>query len=192
MIGLLPFFVILLVSSGIDSSKFHCVNNNDIISHDPKTNELEIGLQMTNRPLHQVITRIFFMFLKDVLGYRNVRIVPINTYDAWTTLDLVRRDNRYPNISMINLQAWMPYTFGALPENVLNAGASITLGRFGWFVPISKGTKDMLPYESLHYEIFQHVNNTYYDLYIMEDSVLNELLQISRYIEIRTAMDTNV
>ncbi|XP_033248989.1 retinal guanylyl cyclase 2-like isoform X2 [Drosophila miranda] len=179
MIGLLPFFVILLVSSGIDSSKFHCVNNNDIISHDPKTNELEIGLQMTNRPLHQVITRIFFMFLKDVLGYRNVRIVPINTYDAWTTLDLVRRDNRHPNISMINLQAWMPYTFGALPGNVLDAGASITLGRFGWFVPISKGTKDMLPYESLHYEIFQHVNNTYYDLYIMEDSVLNELIQIS-------------
>ncbi|XP_022222017.1 uncharacterized protein LOC111073816 isoform X2 [Drosophila obscura] len=179
MIGLLPFFVIFLVSSGIDSSKFHCVNNYDIISHEQEINELEIGLQMTNRPLHQVMTRIFFMFLKDVLGYRNVRIVPINTYNAWTTLDLVRRDNRYPNISMINLQAWMPYTFGALPENVLDAGASMTLGRFGWFVPKSQNTKDMISYQSLHYEIFKNVNNTYYDLYIMEDSVINRLLQFS-------------
>ncbi|XP_034668041.1 retinal guanylyl cyclase 2-like isoform X2 [Drosophila subobscura] len=185
MIGLLPFFVIILVSSGIDSSQFHCVNNNDITSQEPKIHELEIGLQTTNRPLHQVITRIFFMFLKDVLGYRNIRIIPINSYNAWTTLDLVRRDNRYPNISMINIQAWMPYTFGTLPENVLSAGASMTLGRFGWFVPKTQQPKDVFAYQSLHYEIFQNVNHTYYDLYVLEDSVLNGLLKIRSALEYR-------
>lgn len=37
-----------------------------------------IGIQVTNRSTHQVMSRIFLMFLTEVLDYNDVQIIPIH------------------------------------------------------------------------------------------------------------------
>jgi len=55
-----------------------------------------LGLQVTNRATHQLMTRIFDIFLREVLNYKNVKIIPIqfpnatNPKNSWSTIDYVR------------------------------------------------------------------------------------------------------
>lgn len=76
---------------------------------------------------------------------------------------------------MINLEVWMTFRLFKSPlEYIDNAGASITAGRFSWFVPstqVPAGSK----YCSLDYKIFRELNNTHYELYVMEDKVMKFL-----------------
>lgn len=37
-----------------------------------------LGIQVTNRSTHQVMSRIFLMFLAEVLDYKDVQLIPIN------------------------------------------------------------------------------------------------------------------
>ncbi|KAH8378331.1 hypothetical protein KR093_010749 [Drosophila rubida] len=144
---------------------------------------LGIGLQVTNRPTHQLMTRIFDIFLREVLHYKPVRIVPIhfdNETDPdkpWRLLNYVRTVNGLLNTTMINLALWMPYGYARFPEMILSAGVSITPGRFGWFVPSAQVPDTVTSYYSMHYKIFENINNTHYDLYTMDDNITNILLQ---------------
>ncbi|XP_064535104.1 uncharacterized protein LOC135426060 [Drosophila montana] len=136
-----------------------------------------IGLQVTNRSTHQVMTRIFYMFLTEVLNYKDVQIIPIHYTNASDphnplyTLDYVRSYKRLHNIAMINLEVWMPYSvYKNSHDNIFSAGASITPGRFSWFVPksqISTDTKNC----SLHYEVFRDINNEHYSLYTLDEKI---------------------
>lgn len=49
----------------------------DYFSINPSNNGFGIGLQVTNRSTHQVMTRIFAIFLKEVLNYKDVQIIPL-------------------------------------------------------------------------------------------------------------------
>lgn len=55
-----------------------------------------IGIQVTNRSTHQVMSRIFLMFLTEVLNYNDVQIIPIHFQNeadpdnALQTLEYVR------------------------------------------------------------------------------------------------------
>ncbi|EDV98889.1 GH13351 [Drosophila grimshawi] len=127
------------------------------------------------------MTRIFYMFLKDVLHYRDIRIIPIHytnssdPHNPWYTLDYVRTYNGFHNISMINLEVWMPYSvYREPPANILNAGASITPGRFSWFVPKAQISTDASNC-SLHYDVFKDIHNIHYDLYVLEDNLMDVL-----------------
>ncbi|XP_017835096.2 LOW QUALITY PROTEIN: retinal guanylyl cyclase 2 [Drosophila busckii] len=126
--------------------------------------------------MHQVMTRIFRIFLTEILGFDNVQIIPLefenpnNLVNSLDTLDSVYNYKNY-NISMINLHVWMTVNvFSAHMENVYIAGSSIMPGRFGWFVPRSLVAEDEKSY-SLDYEIFKSLNSTYYELYVLEDHI---------------------
>lgn len=80
-----------------------------------------------------------------------------------------------PNISMINLEVWMTYRLFKSPmEYIDSAGASISPGRFSWFVPSTQISADS-SYCSLDYKVFRELNNTYYELYVMEDRIMQLL-----------------
>ncbi|XP_023163945.2 receptor-type guanylate cyclase gcy-5-like isoform X2 [Drosophila hydei] len=153
----------------------------DFFSFRPPNNGFGIGLQVTSRATHQVMTRIFSIFLKEVLNYKDVQIIPLvfeNSSDPENllrTLKYVKYYKELHQISMINLEVWAPYTIHKEPQpNIYSAGASIAPGRFSWFVPrsqISIDNKDC----SLHYEVFKDINNAYYSLYIMDDNVIKIL-----------------
>ncbi|XP_046868491.1 uncharacterized protein LOC124461123 [Drosophila willistoni] len=177
---LLQAIVILLVVTTKAESFERCVNKGEIAPYKP--NDFNIGLQVTDRATHQVMTRIFYIFLKYVLNHKEVEIVSLSLLNIsshlspWQTLDSVRRYEAYHSKNMINLEVWMPYTtFKDKPENISDAGASITPGRFSWFVPRSQIPPNTNISYSLHFEVFQNVSHEHYNLYILEEDIILEL-----------------
>jgi len=78
---------------------------------------------------------------------------------------------------MINLEVWLPYSSSQTSDYVLDAGVSITPGHFSWFVPIAQVPDADKNYCSLHYKIFQDLNNTHYKLYLMEDNITKLIME---------------
>lgn len=80
-------------------------------------------------------------------------------------------------MSMINVAVWMPAVVRSIvPETILEAGISITPGRFGWFVP--KTQVDMpleLAAYSLHYSVFLNQTHGDYGRYVIPQETLEEL-----------------
>lgn len=78
---------------------------------------------------------------------------------------------------MINVAVWMPAVVRSIvSETVLEAGISITPGRFGWFVP--KIQVDMpleLAAYSLHYSVFLNQTHGDYGRYVVPVEILDEL-----------------
>ncbi|XP_032584699.1 uncharacterized protein LOC26528230 isoform X2 [Drosophila mojavensis] len=177
----MPFAVAFLCLPVYIESSNKCLKTNNYFSINPSNNGFGIGLQVTNRSTHQVMTRIFAIFLKEVLNYKDVQIIPLvfeNSSDpenALRTLKYVKYYKGHHQISMINLEVWTPYTVHKEPQpNIYSAGASIAPGRFSWFVPRSQITTDTKDC-SLHYEVFRDINNVYYSLYIMENNIMSIL-----------------
>lgn len=150
---------------------------------------------MTNYPIHQVISRIFYFFLKNVLNYTNVHLIPIETtFNEWEIfeniryliypifnilklfflINCLRRNATKPTISIINMYVRMNYS-EKLPEKVSFAGHSIGPGHYGWIVPISNIWIDNLTHQSLSFNIFKNISNTHYDQYVIDKNKLKEL-----------------
>ncbi|KAM8714874.1 hypothetical protein ACLKA7_001996 [Drosophila subpalustris] len=104
-------------------------------------------------------------------------------------MDYVRAYPGLRNTSMINLEVWLPFSNNRIPENIFDAGVSITPGRYSWFVP-----KDQVPdadenFCSLHYKIFQDINNTHYELYLMDDKITKLIMDrsVDKYVNPKCA-----
>ncbi|XP_059221078.1 uncharacterized protein LOC106092877 isoform X2 [Stomoxys calcitrans] len=163
---------------------FTCFTNKSEIPFSP--NQEKIGLQITTWPSHQLITRIFAIFLREVLNYRNVSLFPIvfneeskgnpqfeEQQRLSSTMDLM--NNRYA--LMMNMGLWTPSQgHSRKPSNVLQAGISMTSGRFGWYTSPTymNSTK-----EYLHYSIFLNRSNSLYEQFVIEDEDMGVLLQVS-------------
>ncbi|XP_062129708.1 uncharacterized protein LOC133841324 [Drosophila sulfurigaster albostrigata] len=164
------------------AASFQCLKTSDA-PYETHERQLGIGLQVTNRPTHQLMTRIFDIFLREVLHYNPVRIVPIHLENAtnpdnqWYILNYVRFVYELRNMTMINLEAWVPYNYERLPDMIQSAGPSITPGRYGWFVPSAQAPDTSSNYYTMHHKIFEYMNNTYYNLYTMDDNITNLLKQ---------------
>ncbi|KAI8119383.1 Gamma-aminobutyric acid type B receptor subunit 1 [Lucilia cuprina] len=148
-----------------------------------------IGIQVSYWPSHQIITRIFAIFLRDVLHYKNVYILPIefngnpeeDYYEGKrlsNTLDLLIKHPQYPNLPMINLGVWTPpMGHGLRPMEVYESGVSLDPSRFGWFV----GPEVNFTMEGLHYSVFLNRSNPFYEQYVMDEDELQELTQGNEY-----------
>uniref|UniRef100_A0A1A9WXE3 receptor protein-tyrosine kinase n=1 Tax=Glossina brevipalpis TaxID=37001 RepID=A0A1A9WXE3_9MUSC len=151
---------------------------------------LRIGLQTSQSPSHQILTRIFAIFLSEILNIRNVSIVPLDnpvavlndiSYEEKklrTTLNMIKFV-RQPGMSMINLEVWMPSLGHAVvPSQVYEAGVSTLPGRFAWF--ISKVPSDNNK-EIWHYSIFSNSTSPLYQNFLMVNDVLSSLSRGEEY-----------
>ncbi|XP_039951750.1 uncharacterized protein LOC120768986 [Bactrocera tryoni] len=166
---------------------YKCFTNDEPVPNLPNVREDSIGLQVSDRALHQVMSRIFAIVLREKLHYRNVSLVPlVNTVNASVyQFEEINYRNIFDQLrylpdgimTMINVAVWMPAVVRSIvPDTVLEAGISITPGRFGWFVP--KTQVDMpleLAAYSLHYSIFLNQTHGDYGRYVIPAEILDEM-----------------
>ncbi|KAM7353626.1 uncharacterized protein ACRADG_005612 isoform 2-T3 [Cochliomyia hominivorax] len=160
-----------------------------------------IGLQVSYWPSHQIITRIFSIFLREVLHYQNIYILPLefngNTDEEYyegkrltNTLDLLIKHPQYPNLPMMNLAVWTPpMGHGLRPLEVYESGVSLDPGRFGWFAGPAKIQSVK---KGIHYSIFLNRSNPLYEQYLLDENQLNLFLQDSESEYFKSSMCKNV
>ncbi|KAL9927501.1 uncharacterized protein ACN427_000908 isoform 2-T5 [Glossina fuscipes fuscipes] len=140
-----------------------------------------IGLQASQRPSHQILTRIFAIFLREILDIRNITIIPLE-YPVTLLKDTSYEERRLryifnmikqPSISMIDLEVWMPSMgYALIPRQVYEAGVSTSPRRFAWFVPQSALAKNE---EIWHYSIFTNRTDSLYQNFLTDSDVLRNL-----------------
>lgn len=160
-----------------------------------------IGLQASQRPSHQILTRIFAIFLREILNIRNITIIPLEypaTSSNGTSYEETRLHYifnmikfvvfftnrnvlhiilcyfcRQPSISMIDLEVWMPSMgYALIPRQVYEAGVSTSPRRFAWFVPKSPLAESK---EIWHYSIFTNRTDSLYQDFLTASDVLRNL-----------------
>lgn len=115
----------------------------------PNINLNSLELHVTHRVTHQLVTRIFAIFLKEILGYKNI------TFDS--SLDLLQSISnneqsieyaplhrlRVSQSAAINLDVWVtPDSHVTFPDNVIQGGSlSYDLARYGLFIQESFGSR---------------------------------------------------
>lgn len=174
--------------------RYNCFTNGEELPNIPNVRVETIGLQVSDRALHQVMSRIFAIILREKLNYRNVSLVPIqyepnvpiNQYEE-INYNSISQQLRYPTgaiMAMINVAVWTPVVVRSiLTETIMEAGMS-TAGRFGWFVP---KTQIDMPLElaaySLHYNVFLNQTHSDYGRYVIPEALLAELRAGKNYEE---------
>ncbi|XP_061400321.1 atrial natriuretic peptide receptor 1-like [Musca vetustissima] len=148
------------------------------------SNTYGIGLQVTSWPSHQLISRIFALFLREVLNYENVYLFPVMfngnpndvNYEAMKLTHIMDLINN-PKILMMNVGLWTPVGgHSVIPQNVHAAGTSMFPGRFGWFAsPVHSNISG----PSLDYSIFLNYTNPQYKQFVLDEGELRHLLQDS-------------
>ncbi|XP_055681418.1 atrial natriuretic peptide receptor 2-like [Lutzomyia longipalpis] len=105
------------------------------------SNRDPISLQVTSRVTHQLLSRIFAIFLREVLFYENVNLIekpqfPEQNEHHRLFLSLLPLSSRvvWPEPT-VDLEVWMLPDFHVIPDQVRDAGAVTSSGRFGWFIP---------------------------------------------------------
>lgn len=96
---------------------------------------------MTSRVTHQLLSRIFAIFLREVLFYENVNLIerpkfPEENEHDRLFLSLMPLSLRavWPEPT-VDLEVWMLPDYHVIPDQVRDAGAVTNAGRFGWFIP---------------------------------------------------------
>ncbi|XP_017478698.1 PREDICTED: receptor-type guanylate cyclase gcy-8-like [Rhagoletis zephyria] len=174
---------------------YNCFTDGDALPDIPNIRDYSIGLQVSDRALHQVMSRIFAIVLREKLNYRNISLVPYK-YTTNISIDRYEENNYrnifeqlkyspYSNMSMINVAVWMPALVRSIvPDTIIEAGTSITPGRFGWFVPKSQVD---LPLElaaySLHYSVFLNQSHADYGRYVIPEELIAKLRHGKNYEE---------
>nr|XP_043066492.1 retinal guanylyl cyclase 2-like isoform X2 [Drosophila bipectinata] len=157
------FFSILLFCYFVYGFESVCTQNRDSTLQDNNINQLRIGLQVTNNPIHQVMTRILYFFLINNLNYKNVYIIPIkSTFNEWKILESISQHATKPTVSIIN----MP-------------------GHYGWIVPFPDIRLFHQTQQSLRFNIFNNISNTYYDQYVIDEQHIRELTNITSVVQFK-------
>lgn len=104
---------------------------------------------MTHRVTHQLVSRILAIFLKEILGFKNITFD--NSLDA---MQAITKDEnlieyaplhrlRISQSAAINLEVWVtPDSHVTFPDSVIQGGSlSYDLTRFGLFIPASFGAR---------------------------------------------------
>ncbi|XP_046448251.1 receptor-type guanylate cyclase gcy-5-like [Daphnia pulex] len=119
--------------------------------HDNKA--LELRLEASDRVTHQLSTAVFAIFIREVLGYRNVTVT--KRRDAFNVSAVLSRmagcsnpincdsaelqSESFVPETMINLEVWVPLGYNmeqwSASGNLEECGLLGPGGRFGWFMP---------------------------------------------------------
>ncbi|GAB0087290.1 Guanylate cyclase [Sergentomyia squamirostris] len=140
--------VVILGASGErrnDHFDFKCFPHSDYAKYPrfASSNRDPISLQVTPRVTHQLLSRIFAIFLKDVLYYEDVKLIEQKqikdereSYRLFNSLFRMSTSSEYiwPEPT-VDLEVWMLPDYHLIPTQVRDAGAVTTSGRFGWFIP---------------------------------------------------------
>ncbi|CAH1117481.1 unnamed protein product [Phaedon cochleariae] len=101
---------------------------------------LTINLDTSNRITHQLSTHIFYIYVKEVLGYPKVNITfnedHFQIESAIERLsDYVDRNKTIPEAT-INLEVWASPDYDTFAKDLVKECGSVgPPGRFGWFIP---------------------------------------------------------
>ncbi|XP_058056866.1 uncharacterized protein LOC131208230 [Anopheles bellator] len=159
----------------------------------PNQND-SISIQVTRRFTHQIVSRIYAIFLREVLGYRNVKLVEyrdelpkIETerIRLFVTLEhLVSDSGKWPDPT-IDLEVWLLSDYHIIPTEIQEAGAITNPGRFGLFIPKPLVRKEdsfpkLLPYTLFQEDVF---DRRYYEFIKKFDVSEGVLDSIRRYAE---------
>ncbi|XP_058125337.1 uncharacterized protein LOC131266738 [Anopheles coustani] len=160
-----------------------------------------ISIQVTRRYTHQIVSRIYAIYLREVLGYRSVKLVEyrdehmpmVEAERIRMFLSLERLESPdfiWPDPT-IDLEVWLLSDYHIIPPRVQEAGAIANPGRFGLFIP-----KDLIKKEDgypkvLPYTYFQEdVNDRRYYDFIKKFDVSEAMLEsIRRYAERKCGED---
>ncbi|XP_050076628.1 uncharacterized protein LOC126563884 [Anopheles maculipalpis] len=159
----------------------------------PNQND-SISLQVSNRYTHQILSRIYAIFLREVLGYRNVKLVEVGDdlpsvqterMRMFLSLEhLASPAGKWPDPT-IDLEVWLLSDYHYIPQEIRDAGAITNPGRFGLFVPKALIRKEDAFPKPLIYTMFQEDINDprYYDIIKKFDIPEAVLESIYRYAE---------
>ncbi|XP_055386456.1 atrial natriuretic peptide receptor 2-like isoform X2 [Condylostylus longicornis] len=137
-----------------------------------------INIRVSKRATHQLLSRIFGIFLHEILDYQNVSLVysNVNSNDSEVSklfhqlLEIASGEN------LIDLEVWMYPNFHAIPYyNVYEAGTVTYPGRFGWYTEANFVTDPNVFVEDLHYSLFLYPDRMYYRKYVIDKIILDEL-----------------
>ncbi|RZF34812.1 hypothetical protein LSTR_LSTR012181 [Laodelphax striatellus] len=135
----------------------HLMSNGEII---------KFRMEMSQRVTHQLITHIFAIYVREVLGYQGVELTQAR--DSFNVTHYLQRLTESTNSVdsvpdvIANLELWLPPETSLYSQKVHDhfreAGNSGPPGRFGWFMPrahldASRGLMD-------HYSVFQSPNKS--------------------------------
>lgn len=145
-----------------------------------------IGFQVSRRATHQLMTRIFAIFLREIIGYQNITIYNLDIYNPdeeeykklFQTLDNLNQNHPSKlSLPSIDLEVWLHPDYHALPPYVTEAGLSTDPGRFGWFVPTFE-VDETESFRILHYSVFKNPNNTYFNEYLIDDDDIRHIKHV--------------
>ncbi|XP_037928341.1 receptor-type guanylate cyclase gcy-13-like [Teleopsis dalmanni] len=168
---------------------YRCLNTDESARED----SLRIGLQITEDPLHQIMTRIFAIFVQNVLTYENVELTNFDVYgnkfgqeDQFHMLEDMTSFFVEYKVTMINVGVRMPPgLYIKVPAHIYEVGSSMPSGRFGWFVPeyqidrtiLEGGAKFGDSFDGLHNSAYLNPLNPFYQQSIIDHDILKSLLE---------------
>ncbi|CAO1344089.1 unnamed protein product [Diamesa tonsa] len=152
-----------------------------------------ISIQVSHRVTHQLVSRIYAIFLREILGYKNVILntkssaAKLNLSEVYkqltNILNLHSSDSFWPNPT-IDLEIWMLNDYHIMQERVIESGAlNDDIARFGLYLPkslISDELKDKR--KTYPYTMFQTEDKDYHriiDQYKIDDTLISYLMQHS-------------
>ncbi|ETN62085.1 venus kinase receptor [Anopheles darlingi] len=188
--------------------QFECFPASDKVNLTPRFTTAKgndsIAIQVSRRFTHQMVSRIYAIFLREVLGYQNVKLVEFpeaaRLPDAETErirqfllLDhLSNVGDGWPDPT-IDLEVWLLSDYNMIPTGIQEAGAITHPGRYGLFIPKSLVRKEEAYPKVLPYTLFQHdPNNPRYQDFIKKYDISESMFEsIVRYAERACGRDCN-
>ncbi|CRK93996.1 CLUMA_CG007522, isoform A [Clunio marinus] len=148
------FIIMLMISSALSTQKYFnhscSLDKPQIDSTFPTVSLESLELQVTHRITHQLVTRVFAIFLREILDFEFIEIsesldgiVSLSTEDKvieYATLMELNRDSN----PAINLEVWItPDAHLKFPDRVRQGGSlSDDLTRYGLFIQKSFATRE--------------------------------------------------
>ncbi|KAK0157842.1 hypothetical protein PV328_011532 [Microctonus aethiopoides] len=197
----------------------HSINSNECLTMIEEVNpkrvvhldgqSLDISFELTRRPTQRLVTRIMKIFLIEVLGYPNVKLIDRDDwFDAVTVFSrmsetLTYSGHRIVPETMVNMEVWIPPQEDTIQllnrYDVKECGSVTSPGRFGWFVPeklsdpndnwqMFKKPEQLLRFDITHDDdddIFNIIKNSTFDSineqYYCEESFCHNGMYIPNY-----------
>lgn len=103
---------------------------------------LNITILVSDRLTQRLTTEVFYIFLKEVVGYTKVELVEYN--DNFNVEGVIEILSDYSDpqkapvpMAMMSLEVWVPPEFDTFKvEFIDECGSVAPPGRFGWFIPV--------------------------------------------------------
>lgn len=132
--------------------------------------------------IHQLVSRVYAIFLREVLGYKQVNLVPVlgqlsdEHRKIFFTLENLA-DEAWPTATL-DLEVFMLSDYHIVPPEIAEAGPLTRPGRFSFFIPKNLLEKSKLNSMSYPYTILQRGKSEHQDLFqrFLVDADVHQIL----------------